>query len=250
MRAFITVLVVTWVLFGARISAEETKKSDVDLGQRVTELEKKVQMLEARIKQLEAIINKPKETTQTPVAQVQGNANNSSGTGYLEELMKSRERARRVKCMNFLKQLGIALQMYSDDYDEKFPLDLRFLYSRYFIDSELLVCPSTDTSKATAVVPTDYKVGKPANIPAENMSYCYVAGLKTTDPADYILVFDEDTNHKGEGVNVLYIGQNVIWQTDLNAIRAQLKKQEEALKAQGREMKIIRPSEEIKKAQP
>ena len=167
-----------------------------------------------------------------------------------QPLTDAHERAMRIKCMIFLKQFGIALAMYADDFNEVFPPDLRFLYDRYITDTELFACPSGEATKALHASVADVFKNRPADVPAKNVSYCYVAGLKMTDPADYVLAFDEEGNHRGAGVNVLYVGQDLIWLTDLGAVRAQLKKQEEALKAQGREMKIIRPSEEIKKAQP
>jgi len=39
----------------------------------------------------------------------------------LPVLANARERARRVKCINNLKQLGYSLQMYSDDWGEGYP---------------------------------------------------------------------------------------------------------------------------------
>ncbi len=43
----------------------------------------------------------------------------------LPALSKAREKARQASCMNNLKQIGIAMMMYVNDYDEYFP---RFLY--------------------------------------------------------------------------------------------------------------------------
>lgn len=119
------------------------------------------------------------------------------------------------------------------------------------------------------MVPTDYETHKPAVIPPENISYCYVAGLRADDPPHYILAFDEKGNHKGDGRNVLFVSRHVVWVfeeypyqlspeeigfvireggypqvMDMRVVRQLLKKQEEELKAQGREMKIVWPSEE------
>jgi len=149
--------------------------------------------------------------------------------------------------MNNLKLLGIGLAKYADEHDKAFPPDLQTLYSRYVTDTEFYVCPSSGEKKAKDVAPTDYATGKVADIPAMNMSYCYIVGLKSTDPPEYILAFDEETNHRGDGINVLYIGQNVIWRTDIKAVHKQLEEQEQELKAQGREMRIIRPGESDKK---
>ena len=154
------------------------------------------------------------------------------------------ERARRVRCMNNLKQIEVALQLYSDDWAEEFSPDLQILYNKYISDTELYVCPSSGKKKAQNIVPTNYVTGKSAIIPAKNISYCYVAGLKSSDPKDYILAFDEETNHKGEGMNMLLVGQTVHWWTYVDGFYKQLEKQKNELKSQGRKMKIIRPSEE------
>ena len=42
----------------------------------------------------------------------------------LPVLSKAREKARRGVCMSNLKQIGLALRMYSQDYDESFPYRL------------------------------------------------------------------------------------------------------------------------------
>ncbi|HHN46408.1 MAG TPA: DUF1559 domain-containing protein [Planctomycetes bacterium] len=155
----------------------------------------------------------------------------------LPVLASARERARRVRCMNNLKQLGIALQLYSDDYSEGFanfggayatangagnnadPINsLNLLYNKYASDAELFICPSSGQSKAVGANVTDYTVPTPANIAAVNHSYGYDSTHTTTHPADVAIAADHSAaggtnsaNHQKDGQNVLYIGQNVVW---------------------------------------
>ncbi len=73
----------------------------------------------------------------------------------LPVLSRAREMARRTSCKNNLKQLGLALLMYSNDYDGSFPTgtvstedsahfaDLTLLWSlRYATDPNVFECPS------------------------------------------------------------------------------------------------------------
>ena len=162
----------------------------------------------------------------------------------LPVLAGARERARRVKCMSNLKQIGIAVQMYSDDWSEGYPnfggtyanaaaaggnLDPRqslcLLYDTYASDTELFVCPSSGVKKAANVVATVINPPPapptPANIAAVNISYGYDSTHTTTHPADVAIAADNSTggagknstNHNGDGQNILFIGQNVKWET-------------------------------------
>ena len=68
-------------------------------------------------------------------------------------LSSARERARRIACMSNLRQLGLALIMYSDDWEETFPYyhsiedtrwDLDLLYPTYFDNDGIFKCPSDE----------------------------------------------------------------------------------------------------------
>ena len=70
----------------------------------------------------------------------------------LPALARSREGARRSSCANNLKQIGIVMKMYSNEWNGFFPpvspithnwmLDLDGVYPEYLTDLNVLVCPS------------------------------------------------------------------------------------------------------------
>ena len=82
----------------------------------------------------------------------------------LPALAKAKERARRISCLNNIKQMGLGCQMYADDFkghlcnDTWYPLngdpykagvrtteddDVNFLYPRYVPNTKSFLCPST-----------------------------------------------------------------------------------------------------------
>lgn len=68
----------------------------------------------------------------------------------LPGLAKAKDSAKRISCVNGVRQLGLAMRMYVDDNDGQFPVRpatgsaLRWpeLLREYFIDVRLLACPS------------------------------------------------------------------------------------------------------------
>jgi len=70
----------------------------------------------------------------------------------LPALARSREAARRSSCANNLKQMGVVLKMYSNEWDGFFPPvspithnwipDLDGIYPEYLTDLNILACPS------------------------------------------------------------------------------------------------------------
>src|SRR5499425_2146486 len=67
---------------------------------------------------------------------------------------QARESARQTACLSNMRQMGLAVQMYAQDYDERLPLAASqtptgFLNWHHFVDpyvknKQIWVCPSTD----------------------------------------------------------------------------------------------------------
>ncbi len=155
---------------------------------------------------------------------------------------RSREQARRAQCMSNLKQFGLALNMYAQDYGEAFPgfvdnkeagkvialkpgdgmkaMELLFTEG-YITDPNLYKCPSDDLP----VEPSDGELGLAAagcvgaySPKKRNTSYAYDPRHKTTHPAGTAVMADMmgeggtcSPNHEGDGQNVLYIDGHVSW---------------------------------------
>ena len=152
---------------------------------------------------------------------------------------RAREQARRARCMSNLKQFGLALNMYAQDHDEDFPPNLVTLWREgHVTDPSLFFCPTPSHHPQDLADVTDTDAA--GKLISEHMHYCYVAGLKTTDPADCILAFDEGWNHGGDGANWLFIDGHVTWYAP-GTMEKRLEKQLAELADRGREATAIRP---------
>ncbi|GEM_PF-2514594 len=100
----------------------------------------------------------------------------------------------RGVCMANLKQMGLAMQMYAQDYNEQFPDDPKILFSKHYISTlEILICPAHKSLNSDS-----------------SISYVYVRGLTAKDRPNGILMYDASTdNHEGQGRNVLFLDGHV-----------------------------------------
>ena len=112
--------------------------------------------------------------------------------------MKLREKARRAKCQNNLRQVFLAISNYRDDHSERYPTNLDELHDRYLDDLEVFKCPSSKNPVPAAPSAGDYEYNATLS-PAS----------RSTDP----LVEDKDGNHP-DGVNVQRVGGQVTFQSD------------------------------------
>lgn len=112
--------------------------------------------------------------------------------------MKLREKARRSKCQNNMKQIYYALSAYRDDHNEQYPASLDELYDAYLDDLEVFKCPSSASPVPAAPAGGDYE---------------YQAGLSPASRSTEALLEDKDGNHP-DGVNILRVGGQVDFQSD------------------------------------
>jgi len=165
----------------------------------------------------------------------------------LPALARAREQARRGVCISNLKQLGVCLKMYAQDYDENFPdssgnggagtyvltvfkkLGGAVGAPTYTKDMGLFICPSSADTKATG---SAYLI---QSATATNVSYAYGAAdataatpLNEQTADDSVIMVDRNaagatygdqwiatlttaSNHGTDGVNVLFVGNSVKW---------------------------------------
>ncbi|MGC9318161.1 MAG: DUF1559 domain-containing protein [Armatimonadota bacterium] len=120
---------------------------------------------------------------------------------------RAREKARQASCQSNMRQLGLAMQMYVQDYDERFTG--RIVWNQriqpYVKNHQLFECPSYDGSLryvTNGYCMTHYDIGGLAGIPGIRGGYgvaCHTTGSTTgrkladiKRPAEIIL-FNETT---------------------------------------------------------
>ena len=121
------------------------------------------------------------------------------GLAMVPGIISEGECARRASCKNNLKQIGLALHIYSTDHAGLFPDRLSDLYPGSTEKLGIFVCPSTAD-----------KISSPSEIDL-NTSYGYVTGLDAEhDDPDDILAYDKPGNHRFRtNVNVLFLDGHV-----------------------------------------
>ncbi len=111
-----------------------------------------------------------------------------------------KEKLRRARCVSNLKQLILAAIMWADDHDGEFPEKLSDLYPNYVDNVKLFTCPSAGGPKITKKEEIDSRT-----------SYIYVTGLTEASLSDAVVIYEDPSNHRGEGGNVAFADGHVEW---------------------------------------
>ncbi|MFP4028093.1 MAG: H-X9-DG-CTERM domain-containing protein [Candidatus Brocadiia bacterium] len=109
-------------------------------------------------------------------------------------IRKARKTAKRVECMNHLRQISMCCMMYANDHAGELPPDLKPETVKEYLgnNAEILLCP------------------------ASNKKYVYRKGLggqkihEIANPSSVVLVHDAPESHKGGG-NAAYVDGHVRW---------------------------------------
>jgi type II secretory pathway pseudopilin PulG len=107
----------------------------------------------------------------------------------------AKDRSRKMRCANNLRQISLGLHSYAADHESAFPASLGELYPNYISNEKAFDCPATK-SEGTAKAP----------------EYSYVTGLRESSDPKGAIVADIEGNHgKKAGKNVLRLGGAVEW---------------------------------------
>ena len=154
----------------------------------------------------------------------------------LPALGRARESARRTQCASNLKQIGLAINMYSNDNSGAFPTvstsaastemqSLGQLFNTYIPDRKVFKCSSdggvTDAGNLSISPGTATVANATFESTDNSCSYGYDDNHTSTDDPTVAIVADAhggtggtaalSNNHASKGQNVLYIDGHVEW---------------------------------------
>jgi prepilin-type processing-associated H-X9-DG protein len=129
----------------------------------------------------------------------------------LPSLNKARETANRAKCASNMHQIGLAILLYQNDNNQKYPDDLGTLTKTEQITAQCFLCPSGSTA-----LPANFGTMTPDDIAKwvnDNSDYVYLGkGLKGDKAgANFIILYEKDGAHGGEGMNMLFGDGHAEW---------------------------------------
>ena len=126
----------------------------------------------------------------------------------LPALSKAREQAHRAGASNDLRQIGLAVQAYSNQFNQQYPPDLGKLATTENLSPSLFVSPSSNT-KAPPGLNTPEEQAAWVNA---NSDFVYLgAGKNNTIPPAQVLAYEKLGIHHGQGTNVLFGDNSVRW---------------------------------------
>ncbi|MGC8977603.1 MAG: DUF1559 domain-containing protein, partial [Candidatus Ratteibacteria bacterium] len=133
----------------------------------------------------------------------------------LPALARAREQARRGVCISNLKQIGLGIHMYAQDYDENFPAydynggfsivdcgagqSLSLLIPKYVKDTGIFVCPSSSDTKSPTWIDLERNVDSQGNtnvtaaqlpLATGTLSYAYAPGLHEQSKDESVVCAD------------------------------------------------------------
>ncbi len=123
---------------------------------------------------------------------------------WLEENVRdaqeeARDKAKRVQCASNLKQLVLAMLMWSASNNGAFPEKLSVLYPNYVNSLDMFVCPSEGgpvINKERIDSQTTYILRKPPT---------------DTPPSQEVVLYERPSQHGGEGGNAAFADGHVEW---------------------------------------
>ena len=142
----------------------------------------------------------------------------------LPTLGRAKETARRISCVNNLRQLMLAVQIYADDFDGEYPSRIKpqwaFRLKPYYVDERLLQCPTDRPSPiviGTNTLAWSYIInacddGFQVNLDSNKrddfiLNYTYPHGLPEVairEPSETIVFAEKETTRDQFHVDIYY----------------------------------------------